>query len=352
MSQDVDLIHDGPGKSGCVDVIGFLDSGVVESTPLSLILTLASPKTETKRRGILPNQRHCLIENCSSSRAVEYCHYVPKSFAFKDELMSNIEWHWNMKYYNLNLNSSHNIFCGKRVGVALRRLFNKHDYLLLPETDIIDRYHNTLTFDGIAWVAKRELFPIIPMTKIAIHRQNRIPPPGTVLGPTDFITHVFPFVNLPLFQSHLHPRFVILEAGRKMVTEPQTQNAITAHPILAKVLQLYLAWTCAPPPEAKIDESYHRLSGDDDSKCSNDDDTDTNAGRLQSGWKRKREGRGGSFILDTSGLEKYKRTAHGEPERRERNKSIRLSAKTLIEHEQTFDLIMKKNGHLTSFKFG
>ncbi|GJJ05914.1 hypothetical protein Clacol_000101 [Clathrus columnatus] len=281
------------------------DPSVVETTPSSRIVTLASPSLETKRRvlRLSPNHGRCLIENCSAPRAVEYCHCVPKSFTLEHDLV---------------------------------------------------------------WFAKRELFPAIPnredyqytliplsqeMAEVAIHRQNLIPPRGTALVPANFTTYVSPFADLPPFQSHLHPRFVILEAGRKLSKNPEQYNVILAYPILAKVLQLYLAWTRAPPPEAKDDQSYDRPGGggdddDNNSKRDNRDDTATDGGRLRNG-KYKWGGGGGSPTpgaasgskrgRDTSlGQPGNKRTAHGEPVSRQRKNSICLSERTLIEHERAF----------------
>ncbi|GJJ06489.1 hypothetical protein Clacol_000681 [Clathrus columnatus] len=196
------------------------------------------------------------------------------------------------------------------------------------------------------------------MEKLAIHRQNGIPDPDARPAASDFTTHVYPFNDMPLLQSHVHPRFVILEAGRKLAINidllPDLSNT---YPDLRRIAQIYTAWTRVPPSGAKDDETYGGPSGGkgNGGGGGGGDDADTDGGRrLRNGKKRPYPDMGGRGS-PTPGSKhvKYtnlgepsgnKHTTHGdgEPGSRKRRNSICLSEKTLIEHERTFGNTNKK----------
>ncbi|GJJ06490.1 hypothetical protein Clacol_000682 [Clathrus columnatus] len=139
------------------------EESAVETTPSSRLQRDSGLTDETKNRvrNNDPNQGRCLIENCLELRSIDFCHCVPRSFTYKrSDLMSNIEWHWNMKYYSLNLDSSHNIF---RAGVSVHRLFDNDNYMLVPETNVVNQYHKALKRVEGRWVATRKTFPNIPV---------------------------------------------------------------------------------------------------------------------------------------------------------------------------------------------
>ena len=60
-------------------------------------------------------------------------------------------------------------------------------------------------------------YRLIPLDEVmeetAIYRQNTVDKPTK---PTDWTVHCHPFSTLPLLESHLHPKFVIYETGRKL----------------------------------------------------------------------------------------------------------------------------------------
>lgn len=110
------------------------------------------------------------------------------------------------------------------------------------------------------------------MESIAIHRQNTVPAPDTPLSTNDFKTHTYPFTTLPLMTSHLHPKFAILEAGRKLETL-ETNNVaelIGSYPSLGDVVVLYGAWTRAVPGNAMADRTYN--NPDENDSSDHDDD--------------------------------------------------------------------------------
>ncbi|KAK7678590.1 hypothetical protein QCA50_018462 [Cerrena zonata] len=102
--------------------------------------------------------------------------------------------------------------------------------------DVVERFHQLLTQgrDG-RWKAvagqdlpyrddegkenkfKYRLQPMPDqMLDIPILRQDQLPAPGTAASPNMFTIHTHPFTTLPPLESHVHPKFVILEAGRKL----------------------------------------------------------------------------------------------------------------------------------------
>ncbi|GJJ05925.1 hypothetical protein Clacol_000112 [Clathrus columnatus] len=320
-----------------------VEPSAVETTPSSRLERDygLNEKTKDRVRTNDPNQGRCLIENCSESRSVDFCHCVPRKFTYQ---------------------SPHLV-----PGVSVHRLFDNDNYLLLPETKIIQQYHNALKRIKGVWIATRKTFPNIPngtnfrykliplleeMEEIAIHRQNRVPDANARPASTDFTTHIYPYGNMPLLQSHIHPKFVILEAGRKITANlAAVTNSLNTYPILWRLVEIYGAWTRAPPSGARDDETYGRPGGGGGGGGDGGDDADTDGGRrLRNGKKRPYPdmGGGGSPTPDSKhgkytslgepGKSGQKHTTHGDGElaSRKRKNSICLSEKTLIEHERTF----------------
>jgi hypothetical protein len=81
-------------------------------------------------------------------------------------------------------------------------------------------------------------------------RDDNINPPWRV--------HTFPFNTLPPLQSHLQPKFVIFDAGRKLKDKPDLLIKTLAkdYPSIFQIENLYNAWTRKLPAEAARDESY------------------------------------------------------------------------------------------------
>ena len=81
--------------------------------------------------------------------------------------------------------------------------------------------------------------------------------------PENDIIYYAPYNTFPILRSHLHPKFAIFDAGRKMgssgieLERHELQIAIEDHPKLKKIHELYIAWTRKIPKHALDDESYH-----------------------------------------------------------------------------------------------
>jgi hypothetical protein len=110
-----------------------------------------------------------------------------------------------------------------------------------------------------------------------IPRQNVIPEHGDIV-PEHVNVHTYPFKTLPLLQSHLHPEFVLIDAGRKLLnlkTDP-LNKIFEDFPITIKVIDLYEAWT-RPITDNNVDNdpSYNPpKNGDDDDDSDSDDPND------------------------------------------------------------------------------
>ncbi|EKM76573.1 hypothetical protein AGABI1DRAFT_131128 [Agaricus bisporus var. burnettii JB137-S8] len=257
-----------------------------KTTPSSRIEYKYDISAKSKRRvdsaDASVNQRHCLIENCPNERAVQYCHLVARSRTKNERFMTRLEYYWRLEHGELNLDTRYNIFFA---GASLHILHDNDSWGLLPPENFVDQYHDKLVFAGAIPYANRETFPIIPngifsyrlfplktsMRSICIARQEN-PAHDRPVAATDFKIHVHPFNELPDFQSHLHPKFAIVELGRKLSgLDLVTLTSFTStFPILGRVLAIFMAWTrrIPPPTDGSQSEWFDRDNGDGQSETS------------------------------------------------------------------------------------
>ncbi|EKM76574.1 hypothetical protein AGABI1DRAFT_131129 [Agaricus bisporus var. burnettii JB137-S8] len=214
------------------------------------------------------NQRRCLIENCPNERAVQYCHLFAKEWTKDENLMTSLEWFWRLKHRELNLDTRYNIFFA---GASLHVLHNNDSWGLLPPEDSINQYYNKLRIIGVTPFAHRETFPIIPngvfsyrliplkasMRSICIARQENHALDQPV-ATTDFKFHVYPFDELPEIRSHIHPKFAIVELGRKLseLCADTLISLFDSFPVLSSVLAIFVAWTGKVTPPEDGFQSY------------------------------------------------------------------------------------------------
>lgn len=67
---------------------------------------------------------------------------------------------------------------------------------------------------------------------------------------------------MPLMTCHVHPRYALLEAGRKLtkrVKQEKLNELLEEYPLLKKVVQIYGAWTAKRPDNAMEDTGYYTL---------------------------------------------------------------------------------------------
>ncbi|CAA7270529.1 unnamed protein product [Cyclocybe aegerita] len=307
-----------------------------ESTPESRILVDTGLSKAAKFRvdSVDPNHARCLVENCPPERAVNYCHLVPRRVSWKEEdFMDSVEWYWNLRRGSLNLDTRRNIF---RAGSSLHWLHDQHQWALLPPPDIVDIYaHSLIDAPAAIRLADRKAFPTVPdgiyeyrliplrdMQNVGISRQSTDNPPT----PNSFTNYVYPFNEMPPLRSHIHPKFAILEFGRKLkkMSTAALVNALRHTPALADIYVIYEAWTRGVPSEDEDAESYKPAPSDDDDQDMDPDfdgaSIQTPAGRVQ----RTRSTR--------------KRPAPDDPPSSsplQRSRQLaRLSLETLVDHDR------------------
>jgi hypothetical protein len=123
-----------------------------------------------------------------------------------------------------------------------------------------------------------------------ITRQHAVTPEATP-PLANFTLYAYPFQDFPLLESHLHPRFVLLDTGRKLkeLTHQARTRLCTQYDILNNVLHIYDAWSRDPPERFLSDREFNpECPSEDDSD--GDDDRLTARGRCKNARKRRRNG--------------------------------------------------------------
>jgi len=102
--------------------------------------------------------------------------------------------------------------------------------------------------------------PLQGLEGLPILRQDVIPTDGK-LSPEHGSIHVYPFDSLPLLESHIHPKYVIFDAGSKLADSEQNliQKLVDVFPSLqfSSIMALYSAWIRPPPAKAQEDPLYN-----------------------------------------------------------------------------------------------
>ncbi|KAK7678552.1 hypothetical protein QCA50_018424 [Cerrena zonata] len=182
------------------------------------------PEEICRRVDLADSKGRCLIENVSPW---DYTYCMPRKLSDEDDLLTALEYHWDMEHLSLNLDTRFNIF---KVGASLRSTFDSGEWILIPEEEVVERFSASLKECDGKFHPVREKFPIftettfkyrmIPITevvmKMTISRQNTVHPNGTAVLADNVTVHEHPFQTLPLLESHLHPKFVLFDAGRKL----------------------------------------------------------------------------------------------------------------------------------------
>ncbi|KZP32848.1 hypothetical protein FIBSPDRAFT_1036478 [Athelia psychrophila] len=90
-------------------------------------------------RTAAPRGGRCMVENIAEEVSVEFVYCIPRSLSWHHwKTMDNLEWWWNIPKNTLNLDTRYNIF---PLASGLHGLFDKHEWLLLPEENTINYYH-------------------------------------------------------------------------------------------------------------------------------------------------------------------------------------------------------------------
>ncbi|KAJ3564508.1 hypothetical protein NP233_g8249 [Leucocoprinus birnbaumii] len=250
----------------------------IDNTRDSGIVHHVIPDLKERVQAVDPNGGRCLVENCSSTRAIEYCHLVPRSFP--QSYLESLEWYWNMRANTLNLDTRCNIF---PANASVHHIHDNCRFVLAPEESIVQQYYDTL--DPIIRMAWRPRFPIIPdrnnfrytlipikdMEDIAFSRQTLTGAPPI---PNDFTTHLYPYDTLPVLISHIHPKYAIVSAGAKLSKLPRDRvhALLQSFPRLLNIMHLYRAWIFPPPANFAEDDSFWPPYDPSDEKDNEDND--------------------------------------------------------------------------------
>lgn len=114
------------------------------------------------------------------------------------------------------------------------------------------------------------------MEQVTILRQHSFPPDGTPISSDHISNHFYPYSSFPRIESHLHPKFVIYNAGHKLFKCPadRLSELFRDFPSLASVRLLYEAWIRGPQGHEAQDPSFKPPEADDKDDDEDDDDDD------------------------------------------------------------------------------
>ncbi|KAF8900757.1 hypothetical protein CPB84DRAFT_1847201 [Gymnopilus junonius] len=223
------------------------------------------------------SMKRCIIENIEEINAVQYAHILSRSTT--DPIMLSLEYSWGLKPGHLNVDSRFNIF---RLNSRLHHAFDRGLWLLLPSPSVVTQFENHKkrgprdnTFMELCRekaLFKYTLVPHMKMKAIPIHRQvdssNRPVAPKA----EDFTHYRFPFHKFPTIISHVHPRYVIFNTGKKLSSD--LNYDLRYKDELAKVRQIYEAWIKPAPPlkDWETEDDNNHKKGDEDGKPNNEDE--------------------------------------------------------------------------------
>jgi hypothetical protein len=110
-----------------------------------------------------------------------------------------------------------------------------------------------------------------------------------------FTLHLYPFQILPPLHSHLHPKFAIVELGRKFINllagDPvAAEEAISLYPDLRRICSIYAAWRLLPKELPQIDDWMRQSGAGGDDDCQSESSSKTGYDSLRKGVKRRRTG--------------------------------------------------------------
>ncbi|KAF9037549.1 hypothetical protein BJ165DRAFT_561915 [Panaeolus papilionaceus] len=203
-----------------------------------------------------PNSQRCLVENCSTTQAVEVAHVFSRDSDIV--LVETLEWNWAMAKGSLNLDTRQNVFF---LGASMHKLYKDKKWVLLPDKDIIYEYfdakrvnplsrHHFPKIEGDTF--EYRLFPLDDLEDIYVTRQSSDPHQPNVT------VHRYPFDDLPPIISHVHPKYALLQLGYLFHSRSirNIKSLVVKFPWLRDVLELYVSWTSIIPDCAATTRSY------------------------------------------------------------------------------------------------
>ncbi|KAF8151610.1 hypothetical protein B0H34DRAFT_810645 [Crassisporium funariophilum] len=190
----------------------------------------------------------CVVKNSPAEYGVQYAHILRR--AAQDNELTKLEYSWGMKYGTLHVDSRYNVM---RLEAVLHHLFDNNQWLLLPELHIIKIYLTASmqrpikNFKNLVPAGPYN-YKLVATDKLKGYKldcYNGAPTCNTQAEPNHFAPYYFPFDNLPMITSHIHPRFVICNTGRKVNEHEEAATFVGDNNVLeamATVQGIYLKW--------------------------------------------------------------------------------------------------------------
>ncbi|KAF8198154.1 hypothetical protein K438DRAFT_2016271 [Mycena galopus ATCC 62051] len=202
----------------------------LQGTPKKRAATTGSVSSAVKTgvKKVDPHNGICLLTNASKpTTARQFCHVVARRTS--PEILTNLEWWWQMKYWTLHIDTRFNILA---LMATWHIAMDGRDWTLVPKYDLIAKVRKwtqnvtggggvgsdgkeTKPFSEMYGAQKEFDYFVLPlsddMKQVAIHRY----PEGQNPHAPD--AHLYPFSTIGPLTSHVHPHFVIYSAGQKLV---------------------------------------------------------------------------------------------------------------------------------------
>ncbi|KAF9037584.1 hypothetical protein BJ165DRAFT_1558378 [Panaeolus papilionaceus] len=257
----------------------------VETNPTSdgkFKLATRSPAVITRVKAISPLQGLCIIEHRPSPKVlgpngkvtllpgkvgIQLCHTSGRANALQGELMCSVEYHWGMDKESLNIDSRWNCFLA--IGY-FHGMFDRGMWCLVPKLETLQRYWDATVLDDdkhgfhLGQVMKEDdIDPKDPHPKYHTYSFLAFDPhmedtpilrrnpkkPGVKKTTVTEIDYPYDDPDIVEIVSHIHPKFVILNAGGKLnsgiVTKTirEQDHVMRFDPEIDKMMDLHAAWT-------------------------------------------------------------------------------------------------------------
>ncbi|EKM75046.1 hypothetical protein AGABI1DRAFT_132665 [Agaricus bisporus var. burnettii JB137-S8] len=210
--------------------------------------------------------------------------------------MASLEWHWNMRYGALHLNTRHNIFFA---GAALHLHHDNNAWGLLPDKEYIYQYYEKRFADRNEFPQihlpeggfKYKLIPLgDSMRTFPILRQNEH---GQPPNKDQYTIYLYPFDDMPTFRTHLHPKFAIYELGRKVHALVAEDGAVATRAFrtyqdLERVYDVFASWSALQKNSARFEEWKNQGNTEGDGDVHSESSSKTGVDSWRNGVKRRR----------------------------------------------------------------
>ncbi|PPQ99649.1 hypothetical protein CVT24_005227 [Panaeolus cyanescens] len=237
---------------------------------MASILADISASAVKRAQNADPNMQRCLIENCSTSMAVQLAHVYDR----EEAAMKSLEWSWGLIHGCLNLDTRRNIFF---VGASLYEMYKRRRWSLVPEEQVVRQFfyeggrrpRKRRDFPNLqSQTFKYKFLPIRNMEDICITRQSE---------DKSVTIHEYPFPDFPTITSHIHPSFVLLHLASALscIDRNQHDTLVKQYPWLNKIIELHTSWFARLPDNADQNLTFwpsHQAQSSSTSQPTSDDD--------------------------------------------------------------------------------